>query len=555
MKKIIILLFIWSNLPVKSFAQWAELGTGTNALNANSNIQSVATYNIVTVYAVGYFSNGQHYTQGQRYVAKWDGSTWIQLGDGITGSYLNCIFTDLAGNVYRAGDFTNNNGRYYIAKWDGTSWVELGTGANALNANAGIQSIAADNAGNIYAAGNFSNGATVNQGMKYVAKWNGTFWSDLGLSASVLHAQGGISKLITDVSGNVYAIADTTNIITEKSQKVYKWNGTNWAQLGIAPNDLNNNGRINSIAGDNSGNIYVAGTFTDGATAGDGNVYVAKWNGVNWAPLGTPGEINFRHTIYSLTVDITGKVYAAGNFDNGSNNYVAMWNGSAWSSLNTVNNSLNANGLILVITAATDGSIYAAGLFTDINGKGYVAKYSSVTLPIKLLSFSASLQNTNTAKLQWQIATAEEDSKYELQRSADGRNFSIINLQTGTSSLTQFNYTDNGLPNGSYYYRLKMIDKDGKVTYSNMAVIKVGSKEQLFSAYPNPVKKGESLQINLQNITAIKIEIINTVGQVVYSNNAKITGSTGLPVSFASGQYILRVISKDKTLTQKLAIQ
>ncbi len=159
--------------------------------------------------------------------------------------------------------------------------------------------------------------------------------------------------------------------------------------------------------------------------------------------------------------------------------------------------------------------------------------YVNCILPIKLLSFNASLQNNNNANLQWQIATADDGGKYELQRSANGRSFLPINLQTGNAALTQFGYTDNALPNGTYYYRLKMTDKDGKITYSNVAIVKVGSKEQLVSVYPNPVKRGESLQINLQNITVSNIQIINSTGQVVYRNSRKQTGSMGIPVSFS----------------------
>jgi Secretion system C-terminal sorting domain len=177
-------------------------------------------------------------------------------------------------------------------------------------------------------------------------------------------------------------------------------------------------------------------------------------------------------------------------------------------------------------------------------------------LQIKILSFSASLQNINNANLQWKIATAEEGGKYELQRNTDGRSFLPINLQTGNSSLTQFSYADKALPNGTYYYRLKITDKDGKVTYSNVAIVKVGSKEQLIAVYPNPVKIGESLQVSLQNITAGKIEIINATGQVVYSNTAKQTGSISIPIaaSLAPGQYVVRVISENKVGVQKILI-
>jgi Secretion system C-terminal sorting domain len=94
-------------------------------------------------------------------------------------------------------------------------------------------------------------------------------------------------------------------------------------------------------------------------------------------------------------------------------------------------------------------------------------------------------------------------------------------------------------------------------TYSNIAIVKIDSKEQQIVAYPNPVKRSESLQLSLQNITASKIEIINSLGQVVYSNSAKQTGSIGIPVSsvLAPGQYVVRIVSEDKVHTQKLLIK
>jgi uncharacterized repeat protein (TIGR03803 family) len=220
---------------------------------------------------------------------------------------------------------------------------------------------------------------------------------------------------------------------------------------------------------------------------------------------------------------------------------------------------VNDAGVIFELDPVTN--IYTKKTDFDIvNGARGIAsliEYGNTPLPIKLLSFTASLQNTNTTSLQWQIATAEDGSKYELQRSIDSRSYTTVNLQTGTSSGTRFAYTDNALASGTYYYRLKITDKDGKVLYSNTAVIKVGSKEQSILVYPNPVIRGQSMQLTLQNITSTSIEIINAAGQIVYNNTNKQNGSFSLPLSslLPSGYYTLKIISKDKITTQKLSIQ
>lgn len=208
----------------------------------------------------------------------------------------------------------------------------------------------------------------------------------------------------------------------------------------------------------------------------------------------------------------------------------AMWNGSILG--NATSNATNPN---------------CTNILTD----------NCQVLPIKLLSFSASLQNINNANLQWELATAENGSKYELLKCTDGYSFLPISFQTGNATLTQFNYTDKTLLNGTYYYRLKITDKDGRVTYSNIAIVKIGSKEQSILAYPNPIKRGETMQLTLQNITTTKIEIINAIGQVVYSNTSKQTGSVGLPISssLTPGQYVLRIVSDNKVDVQKILIQ
>lgn len=177
-------------------------------------------------------------------------------------------------------------------------------------------------------------------------------------------------------------------------------------------------------------------------------------------------------------------------------------------------------------------------------------------LPIHLLSFTAQLENDNNTKLQWKLAQPEADGKYYLQHSTDSRNYNTINIQTGDAFETEFNYTDHNIANGSHYYRLKMIDANNQTTYSNIAVIKVGDKTQRITIYPNPVQKGSSIQIGLQNVIANKIELINPSGQVVYSSMGRLTGSISVSVSAAvnAGLYVLRLYCENDVKTMKVMV-
>ena len=62
----------------------------------------------------------------------------------------------------------NSSGHPYVAKYNGSSWSELG-GANSLGANSAIYAINSDHISNIYVAGYFTNSS----GKEYVAKFDG----------------------------------------------------------------------------------------------------------------------------------------------------------------------------------------------------------------------------------------------------------------------------------------------------------------------------------------------------------------------------------------------
>jgi hypothetical protein len=287
------------------------------------------------IYVGGNFTN----SGGNYYVAKWDGSAWNELG-GLNSfdpnSSVKCIFCDpKTGYIYTGGYFTNGvsptTGKFYVAKYDGTSWNELG-GANGLAANSNINSICNDAAGNIYAAGYFTN----TNGKYYVAKWNGTAWEELG-GLDGLAANNEIFSICSDPAGNIYAAGKFTNgtYSSDGYEYVAKWNGTNWTEVG-GLNALAANDYIESIISDSKGNIYASGGFFK-----DGHGYVAIWNDTTWSELGAPGSLAANSSTHSLCTDVAGNIYAAGAFTNSSGlNYVAKY-GSGTNGINPVENNKN----------------------------------------------------------------------------------------------------------------------------------------------------------------------------------------------------------------------
>jgi hypothetical protein len=355
-------------------AQWNELG-GSNSSTFDNQVKSICTDNDGNIYAAGVFTN----TSGKFYVAKWNGNTWSELGgtNALGANYhILALCTDPNGNIYAAGRFTNGSsgitGSKYVAKWNGNSWSEL-VGLDTIH---DINCLCSDSNGNIYAAGDFSSGT----GHHYVAKWNGTSWSALGGFES-LGANSYIHALYCDKSNNnIYVGGYFTNDFGKTY--VARWNGFNWSELGGA-NSLGANNLIDCITGDNYGNIYAAGFFTNGPDINTSKRYVAVWNGISWSELGGYNSLSANFLISDLCVDPFGSVYAAGEFTNGvnvsyGNKYVAKWDGSSWSEVGGLNN-LGANALINSICSDMYGNLYAAGGFYNNQSHQYVAKFNSTS--------------------------------------------------------------------------------------------------------------------------------------------------------------------------------
>ncbi|MEO7983617.1 MAG: hypothetical protein ABI688_06020 [Bacteroidota bacterium] len=80
----------------------------------------------------------------------------------------------------------------------------------------------------------------------------------------------------------------------------------------------------------------------------------------------------------------------------------------------------------------------------------------------------------NGVQLQWQIAAELNTERFEIERSADGVNFTKIGTvaSSGSSNTTKdYSFPDNS-PATVNYYRIKQIDKDGKVNYSKTLSVK-----------------------------------------------------------------------------------
>lgn len=173
----------------------------------------------------------------------------------------------------------------------------------------------------------------------------------------------------------------------------------------------------------------------------------------------------------------------------------------------------------------------------------YLSTTSENPLPVTLTYFNAAKEES-VATLKWGTTQEVNNRGFEIQRSADARNWheiGFVDNQTGGNSkgALSYNFTDATPLSGTNYYRLKQIDWDDTFRYSSIAAVKFeGDKGSLF-VYPNPVVNG-SLSLNLPRVGSHKVSVLNISGLEV--PNVKNSGATLDVRSLPSGVYVLKVV-------------
>src|SRR5690606_6194414 len=128
----------------------------------------------------------------------------------------------------------------------------------------------------------------------------------------------------------------------------------------------------------------------------------------------------------------------------------------------------------------------------DVYNNWSLTRWTAVNnvLPLVMLHFEAALQS-NTVQLKWQTANEINTSYFNVQRSADSRNFTTVGIvkANNVSGINHYSYEDNsaGIFSQKLYYRLQAIDIDASSKYSEIKVITIGNAKSGIRLYPNPV--------------------------------------------------------------------
>ena len=187
----------------------------------------------------------------------------------------------------------------------------------------------------------------------------------------------------------------------------------------------------------------------------------------------------------------------------------------------------------------------------------------AIVTPVRIKSYELRIMNGNSSNIQnstfniqnnWSVGVELNVSHYVVQRSTNGNNFTSV-AEVAAQGLNSYTFIDN-LPKDSkqttVYYRLKIVDKDGKFVYSEIRNLEFGIRNWSINIYPNPAKD----VLTIETVGGKQLLIIDNLGKTVYQlkvNSEKLIVNTK---QFTKGIYIIKLTMNNGDIkTEKLIVE
>ena len=344
--------------------------------------------------------------------------------------------------------------------------------------------------------------------------------------------------------------------------------------------DLNNNGTflgtvdITKTVGTSASTVGGIGVEVNAGADDLGDVTVTSVSGAEGA-ITVNGNTGISHswTITSTNPPTSGRNLTLSwpsSEDNGDLTAAQVWkstdSGTTWGTVGSPQDVTGSDPREITVAVTS---------FSDWTVSG-----SDNPLPIQLGSFTATATSEGYVLLEWMTLTETNNYGFEVQRRPD----SDPQYQTLANSFIPghgttlephyYSYTDNTVTLGQWWYRLKQIDLDGTIHYTDGIQVDVLTDVEedslpeedplptayaLEQNYPNPFNPSTQIQFALPKASHVRLEVYNALGERIatlvddtrqagyYSEQFDATG-------LASGLYFYRLQAGDFLDTKKLLL-
>lgn len=211
------------------------------------------------------------------------------------------------------------------------------------------------------------------------------------------------------------------------------------------------------------------------------------------------------------------------------------------------------------LSGSTDNSIFIGGI-----GDGWSSTYRPMgPLPVTLAYFTAAKMDESSAILKWSYSGQMDASSFEIERSGDAilfLNIGKVMPPENSSNMAESHFTDNNPIKGINYYRLKIIDKDGRITFSPSRMVRFANEmNYVIKLYPNPTTGLVNISLPAESLNDYKvINITNVAGVVMDQIKIAANGNALITLNlsrYPKGIYMIHLKSRLVNSAQKIVLQ
>ncbi len=195
-------------------------------------------------------------------------------------------------------------------------------------------------------------------------------------------------------------------------------------------------------------------------------------------------------------------------------------------------------------------------------------------LPIELATFTGSFTGSGVAKLEWSTVSEVNNYGFEIERSPapDSGYHGIANGcvpgHGNTTTVHRYSFVDLTARPEEEYYRLKQIDMDGTVQYTEGIAVAnahltlervIPAQFTLEQNYPNPFNPSTVISYGLPSDSRVLLEVYNTLGErvMILVDEYQQAGMHEVVLrnaSLGSGLYFYRIRAGNFAETRKLIL-
>lgn len=219
----------------------------------------------------------------------------------------------------------------------------------------------------------------------------------------------------------------------------------------------------------------------------------------------------------------------------------------------------NYNPALLQVQYTANGSTGLSFTYASVDAAGKASTAASYSigwllpLPLQVMSVRAELNGT-IATVNWKTENEINISRFFVERSIDNINFvaagdlATAGNYTGIKNYSLQNDISGLTVNPVIYYRIRVVDIDGKITYSNTVAVRLSNLKGII-AWPNPITDNVTIALYSSVNTNVEVRIMDVAGKTVTAANYNIVkGNNQINITnlarMAQGVYMLQV--KDK---------